>query len=86
MWLIMCLFIDSLLVELKSQEFNGHSDSSTVSDVFVMGATVNEKMVTPYNGPAAKLLTLPTLTLVKMTIKPTKVNPGTSCKSYLTPI
>ena len=26
------------------------------------------KMVNPYNGPAAKLLTLPTLTLVKMTI------------------
>ena len=28
----------------------------------------SNKMVTPYNGPAAKLLTPPTLTLVKMTI------------------
>ena len=54
------------------------------------------KMVNPYNGPAAKLLTPPTLNLVKMTItshyiviqslpKIAYVNPGTSWKSYLTP-
>ena len=54
------------------------------------------KMVNPYNGPAAKLLTPPTLNLVKMTITSHYIviqslpkiaygNPGTSWKSYLTP-
>ena len=44
MWLLMCLFINSRLVELKSQEFLGHSNSSTVPEVLTTGATpVNEE-------------------------------------------